>query len=83
MTTDIVVRQHYGERIEDMEENAYDENSSARLFERSRIKALAGQFIIFVLSRPRTVLVKKINLSCFFNCFVVEIYTRFSRFKLF
>lgn len=43
MTTDIAVRGHdYGGRIEDYEE--YDENSSARLFERSRIKALAGTF---------------------------------------
>ncbi|MCP9264820.1 Spectrin beta chain [Dirofilaria immitis] len=40
MTTDIAVRGHdYNGRIEDYEE--YDENSSARLFERSRIKALA------------------------------------------
>ena len=42
MTTDIAVRGHdYSGRIEDYEE--YDENSSARLFERSRIKALAGE----------------------------------------
>ncbi|VDM29755.1 unnamed protein product [Toxocara canis] len=41
MTTDIAVRGHdYNGRIEDYDE--YDENSSARLFERSRIKALAG-----------------------------------------
>ena len=43
MTTDIAVRGHDingAQRIEDYEE--YDENSSARLFERSRIKALAG-----------------------------------------
>uniref|UniRef100_A0A0M3I367 Rrp44_CSD1 domain-containing protein n=1 Tax=Ascaris lumbricoides TaxID=6252 RepID=A0A0M3I367_ASCLU len=40
MTTDIAVRGHdYNGRIEDYDE--YDENSSARLFERSRIKALA------------------------------------------
>lgn len=45
MTTDIAVRGHdYNGRIEDYEE--YDENSSARLFERSRIKALAGWFFI-------------------------------------
>lgn len=43
MTTDIAVRGHdYNGRIEDYDE--YDENSSARLFERSRIKALAGRF---------------------------------------
>uniref|UniRef100_A0A915PNF4 Calponin-homology (CH) domain-containing protein n=1 Tax=Setaria digitata TaxID=48799 RepID=A0A915PNF4_9BILA len=42
MTTDIAVRGHdYNGRIEDYEE--YDENSSARLFERSRIKALADE----------------------------------------
>ncbi|VDN06971.1 unnamed protein product [Thelazia callipaeda] len=42
MTTDIAVRGHdFGGRIEDYEE--YDENSSARLFERSRIKALADE----------------------------------------
>ncbi|VDN23957.1 unnamed protein product [Gongylonema pulchrum] len=42
MTTDIAVRGHdYSGRIEDYEE--YDENSSARLFERSRIKALADE----------------------------------------
>lgn len=54
MTTDIAVRGHdYNGRIEDYEE--YDENSSARLFERSRIKALAGLFFIlftFVLPLP-------------------------------
>jgi hypothetical protein len=45
MTTDIAVRGHdYSGRIEDYEE--YDENSSARLFERSRIKALAGTFYV-------------------------------------
>ncbi|VDK74725.1 unnamed protein product [Litomosoides sigmodontis] len=42
MTTDIAVRGHdYNGRIEEYEE--YDENSSARLFERSRIKALADE----------------------------------------
>uniref|UniRef100_A0A158R574 Spectrin beta chain n=1 Tax=Syphacia muris TaxID=451379 RepID=A0A158R574_9BILA len=42
MTTDIAVRGHdYNGRIEDYDE--YDENSSARLFERSRIKALADE----------------------------------------
>uniref|UniRef100_A0A1I7YVN6 Uncharacterized protein n=1 Tax=Steinernema glaseri TaxID=37863 RepID=A0A1I7YVN6_9BILA len=47
MTTDIAVRGHdYNGRIEDYEE--YDENSSARLFERSRIKALAETFDSFV-----------------------------------
>lgn len=45
MTTDIAVRGHdYNGRIEDYDE--YDENSSARLFERSRIKALAGLLLI-------------------------------------
>ncbi|VDK28644.1 unnamed protein product [Anisakis simplex] len=48
MTTDIAVRGHdYSGRIEDYDE--YDENSSARLFERSRIKALAD--LILVLCR--------------------------------
>lgn len=40
MTTDIAVRPEY---IEDHTFDEYDENSSARLFERSRIKALAGE----------------------------------------
>lgn len=47
MTTDIAVRGHdYNGRIEEFEE--YDENSSARLFERSRIKALAGLLCHYV-----------------------------------
>ncbi|MFH4980343.1 hypothetical protein AB6A40_007052 [Gnathostoma spinigerum] len=42
MTTDIAVRGHdYPGRIEEYDD--YDENSSARLFERSRIKALADE----------------------------------------
>lgn len=48
MTTDIAVRSvpsdmtngNAGKKIEDYDE--YDDNSSSRLFERSRIKALAG-----------------------------------------
>jgi len=39
MTTDIAVRPEF---IEDHQFEEYDESSSARLFERSRIKALAG-----------------------------------------
>ena len=45
MTTDIAIRQVSdvnGARIEDYDD--YDDNSSSRLFERSRIKALAGLF---------------------------------------
>lgn len=42
MTTDIAVRGHYENGQQDFNEE-YDENSSARLFERSRIKALAGE----------------------------------------
>lgn len=46
MTTDIAVRGHYeGGQTQDFNEE-YDENSSARLFERSRIKALAGELMI-------------------------------------
>lgn len=43
MTTDFAVRPEY---IEDHSFDEYDESSSARLFERSRIKALAGKIII-------------------------------------
>ncbi|CDW55393.1 Spectrin beta chain [Trichuris trichiura] len=40
MTTDIAIR---GDYVEDHTLDEYDENSSARLFERSRIKALADE----------------------------------------
>lgn len=43
MTTDIAVRPEYIEDHQLIDE--YDENSSARLFERSRIKALAGEIL--------------------------------------
>lgn len=46
MTTDIAVRvpEVNGTRIEEYDE--YDDNSSSRLFERSRIKALAGKVLL-------------------------------------
>ena len=47
MTTDHIVRSGYlSEDLADDDENMddmYDENSSARLFERQRIKALSGE----------------------------------------
>lgn len=47
MTTDIAVRGHadFGDPSALNAEEEYDENSSARLFERSRIQALASQFL--------------------------------------
>ncbi|KFD65474.1 hypothetical protein M514_22400 [Trichuris suis] len=42
MTTDIAIR---GDYVEDHTLDEYDENSSARLFERSRIKALAARIL--------------------------------------
>lgn len=54
MTTDIAVRgRDYNGRIEDYEE--YDENSSAKLFERSRIKALAGMLLIIYDSKKKKI----------------------------
>ncbi|KRX81475.1 hypothetical protein T06_1156 [Trichinella sp. T6] len=41
MTTDIAIRPDY---VDEHIFEDYDENSSARLFERSRIKALAAAF---------------------------------------
>ncbi|VDP28404.1 unnamed protein product [Soboliphyme baturini] len=41
MTTDIVIRS--SDYVDEHGVEEYDENSSARLFERSRIKALAGE----------------------------------------
>ena len=51
MTTDHIVRSGYlSEDLADDDENMddmYDENSSARLFERQRIKALSGESLRF------------------------------------
>lgn len=46
MTTDIAVRGVADYGGGGMNDEDYDENSSARLFERSRIKALAGTILL-------------------------------------
>ena len=74
MTTDHIVRSGYlsedladsdAENMDDM----YDENSSARLFERQRIKALAGKFLVFVSLSFENLIFEKVDYLDFnFSC---------------